>query len=51
MTGPPLVGWMYDSQGSYQGIWFLLAGIVVLAVILVLSIRPVTNAAKLDDKV
>ncbi|MBI2832160.1 MAG: MFS transporter [Chloroflexi bacterium] len=33
MIGPPLAGWVYDTQGAYQGIWFGFAGLFAAAVI------------------
>jgi MFS family permease len=27
LAGPPLAGWIYDTYGSYQGAWFILAGV------------------------
>ena len=37
ITGAPLVGWVFDTWGSYQGVWGLLTGISVVAVILVMT--------------
>jgi MFS family permease len=38
IVGSTLPGWVYDHWGSYQGIWYLLAGLAILSVIMVLSI-------------
>ena len=27
LIGPPLAGWVYDTYGSYQGAWFIMAGV------------------------
>ena len=38
IIGPPLAGWVYDTWGSYQGIWFVFAGLSVPTIISVLTI-------------
>ena len=38
IIGPPLAGWVYDTWGNYQGIWFVFAGLSVPAVISILTI-------------
>lgn len=38
IAGPTLAGWAYDNWGAYQGVWYLLAGLALVAVALVLSI-------------
>ena len=50
IIGPTLAGWAYDSLGSYQIIWLLLAGLAVAAMISVFTIAPVNNLMKPDDK-
>ncbi len=40
IIGPPLAGWVYDQWGSYQGIWFVFAGLAIAALIGVLTIPP-----------
>jgi MFS family permease len=49
ILGPPLAGWVFDNWGSYQGIWFVFAGLSVAALISVLTIRP-TRAFKPANK-
>ena len=44
IIGPPLAGWVYDSYGSYQDIWFVFAGLAVAALIALLTIRPARSA-------
>jgi MFS family permease len=34
VTGAPLAGWVYDTWGSYQPVWFFLAGLEGLATVL-----------------
>ena len=37
ITGPPLAGWVFDTWGSYQGIWFVLAGMLLIAIISIIT--------------
>ncbi len=50
ITGPPLAGWVYDNWGSYQGIWFVFAGLAVAALISVLTITPANTKAQPTNK-
>jgi len=50
LIGPPLAGWVFDNRGSYQGIWFVFAGLAAVALILVLTIPPVSTTVQLADK-
>ncbi len=50
LTGPPLAGWVYDNWGNYQVIWFVFAGLAAIALMLVLTTRPVSNAVALPAK-
>ncbi|MBA7630052.1 L-lactate transporter [subsurface metagenome] len=50
IIGPALAGWAYDNWGSYQIIWFLLAGLAVVAIIAVFTIAPVRSTVELNDK-
>ncbi len=38
--GPALAGWAYDNWGSYQGIWFLMSAVPVVALIAMLLMPP-----------
>ena len=38
ILGPTLAGWSYDNWGAYQGIWYLFAGLAMIAVVLLLSL-------------
>ena len=40
VAGAPLVGWVFDNWGSYQGIWFVLAGLGLVGLVFVLTIPP-----------
>ena len=47
IIGAPLAGWVFDNWGSYQGIWFIFAGLAVMAVVLVATIpRPHSSPTK-----
>ena len=35
--GAPLAGWVFDNWGSYQGIWFVFAGLAIVAVLTILT--------------
>ncbi|MFC1917437.1 MFS transporter [Chloroflexota bacterium] len=40
-AGPPVAGWVFDSWGSYRGIWVVFAGLGLLATLLIINIpRP-----------
>jgi len=49
MMGAPIAGWVFDKWGTYQGIWFLLAGLMILPFFLVLTIPPVQNNTEMTD--
>ncbi|NQT05199.1 MAG: MFS transporter [Dehalococcoidia bacterium] len=48
VIGPTLAGLAYDNLGSYQIVWFLLAGLAVVAIASVLTITPGRNVMKPD---
>ncbi|MFC2041334.1 MFS transporter [Chloroflexota bacterium] len=50
ILGPPLAGWVYDNWGSYQGIWFIFAGLAVVALLSILALRPVRTTVAPADK-
>jgi sugar phosphate permease len=35
IAGPPLAGWVFDSRGSYQSIWLIFAGLLLLALAII----------------
>jgi len=47
-AGAPLAGWVYDTRGVYEPIWYIYAGINVVGIILILMIRPVDNQSGTD---
>ena len=40
ITGATMAGWVFDTRGSYQSIWFGLAGLAVAVVISFLTMSP-----------
>jgi MFS family permease len=40
--GPIIAGWAYDSWGSYQNIWFIFAGLILISFFSVLTIPKST---------
>ena len=50
VIGPTLAGWVYDSWGSYQGIWFVFAGTAIVALTSVLTISPVSSTVQPSDR-
>ena len=46
MVGAPLAGWVYDTRGSYQGIWLVFACLVFVALLSIINIAPVATAAE-----
>jgi len=52
IIGPTVAGWVYDNWGSYQGIWLAFAGLAVVAVISVLTIRkkPLLRGASFNRR-
>ncbi len=45
IVGAPLAGWAFDTWGSYQEIWFLFAGLGVVATLNMLAIPPLDKTA------
>ena len=35
IAGGPAVGWAFDTWGGYQGAWTALAGVMIVAVIII----------------
>jgi sugar phosphate permease len=42
-AGAPLAGWVYDTRGVYDPIWYIYAGINVVGILLILIMRPSDN--------
>jgi predicted MFS family arabinose efflux permease len=50
ISGAPLAGWVFDTWGSYQGIWFSLALLNLIGLGLALTTPSMDNAAIRNDK-
>jgi MFS family permease len=50
VAGAPLVGWAFDKWGSYQGIWFVLAGLGFAGLVLVATMPLSEKAIKASSK-
>ena len=50
VMGPVLAGWTFDNWGSYQGIWFVFAGLAVVALISMLTVSPIRTTVQLAEK-
>ena len=37
LVGAPLAGWVFDNWGSYQGIWFVFAGLDFAGIVIMLT--------------
>jgi OFA family oxalate/formate antiporter-like MFS transporter len=46
IAGPPLAGWVFDNWGSYQPIWFVFAGLAVVALLAVVTTPPVSGTVQ-----
>jgi MFS family permease len=40
IVGPVLAGWVYDTFGRYQTLWYVYLGLCVLGILFLLGIRP-----------
>jgi len=49
IVGPPLAGWVFDTWGSYQDIWFIFTGLLIVAIIPVVTIPPVSQLSSGND--
>jgi len=43
MMGAPLAGWTYDTWGTYQWFWLVMAGVAIIGAIIILTISPPLN--------
>jgi MFS family permease len=47
LIGPPLAGWIYDAYGSYQGAWFIMAGVGFAGMV---SFITIPSFGKVQDR-
>jgi len=50
ISGAPLAGWVFDTWGSYQGIWFSFVFLTLAGLVLALITPRFNNAIKMNDK-
>lgn len=41
IMGPPIAGWVFDTWGSYQIIWFIFAGLTMVSIAIIATTPPV----------
>ena len=49
--GPPLAGSIFDITGNYQLAFLVCVAISLIALIMVLSLRPISNAKRENDPI
>ena len=49
ISGAPLAGWVFDTWGSYQGIWFGLVPLTLVSLVLALTTPRIGNTVKMND--
>ncbi|MBU2535572.1 MAG: MFS transporter [Chloroflexi bacterium] len=50
IVGPFLAGWVFDTWGSYQGVWLASSGLAVAAVLLIYNVSPVKIIPESDTR-
>jgi MFS family permease len=43
VIGPPIAGWVFDTRGVYDPIWFIYGGLAMVGVILILIMPPASR--------
>ena len=43
IVGPTLAGWVFDTWGSYQGVWLAFSVLAIAAAVIMASTPPVGN--------
>jgi len=46
IIGAPLVGWVFDTRGTYQIIWLAFAGLATVSLIIMATTPPVSNTIR-----
>ena len=49
IAGAPLAGWVFDTWGSYQGIWFAFVSLTLVGLVLALTAPSIGNTVKMND--
>jgi len=50
LIGPPLTGWIYDTYGSYQVAWFIMAGLAFAGMVGFITVPPASQAMQVAGK-
>jgi MFS family permease len=50
LIGTPLAGWIYDTYGSYQGAWFIMAGVAFAGMVGLVTAPPAGRARLVAGK-
>ncbi|MFC2048249.1 MFS transporter [Chloroflexota bacterium] len=50
MAGPPLAGWVFDTWGSYQGIWLGIAALTLMGLVLILTMPHADSTIQAASK-
>ena len=45
VIGSPLAGWTYDTTGSYETIWLIYGGLVLIGLFIILTVPSSKTAA------
>jgi MFS family permease len=51
MVGAPLAGWVFDSFGSYHGVWFAFAGVAIMGMVGLLTTPSGGNTMRVANKI
>jgi len=49
IAGAPLAGWVFDTWGSYQGIWFGLVSLTLAGLVLALTTPSIGDTVEMND--
>ena len=50
IAGAPLAGWVFDTWGSYQGIWFAFVSLTLAGLVLALTTPRIGNTVRMNDR-
>ena len=57
VTFPPIVGWVFDSLGTYQPVWLILSFVILGGIIIMITaprshkeLKPVVDQSELETK-
>jgi MFS family permease len=50
LIGPPLAGWIYDTYGSYQVAWYIMAGLALAGMVSLITAPPASHSMLVTGK-